>query len=152
MSGTFNDAIDKTKSIDGDDLRTLLISIVSLVILLYFITKIGSGIYTALREYFDDIRQLEGEEVMKRKDEYRYSGDLDDTRNYNHQIQERLRQIKKSNESEFQKLTDYKKKHDLDSTLYAQVNTKTVSGGHDNYEYVNAPTVIDFINSLFKPA
>jgi hypothetical protein len=150
---SYNSTISGIRStvIDGDNVKTLIISISSMVILTYFIIQIIRGIYNAVSGYLDQIRKIDGSEVAKIKDEYIYTDEIDNDKNYNNKIMESIGQIRKSNDSEFKKLTQYKKKHELDPTIYSQINTKTTSEKHDDYNYKNSPNVFDFINDVFRP-
>ena len=71
--------------------------------------------------------------------------------NNSNEILKTINSIKLSNSNEFKSLVNYKKKYNLDTTNYAEINNKVLSNKYDDYEYNNAPNLIHFILDIFKP-
>ena len=62
-----------------------------------------------------------------------------------------LRQLNRNNKLEMKELTKYKRDNNLDYNFYGVVNTNVLNKKNDEYEYRNPPSIIDFIQDIFRP-
>jgi hypothetical protein len=126
------------------------ISILIVIILVEFFNRITNNFITIFKNYTDDKRIIYGSNKITEKDNYNYYDDED----FNHkklQILKTIRQIKVNNDKNFEDITSYKKKYNLDSNIEAKIDRKVLSKDNDNYKYTNSPNIFDFILDIFKP-
>ena len=126
------------------------ISILIVIILVEFFNRITNNFITIFKNYTDDKRIIYGSNKITEKDNYNYYDDED----FNHkklQILKTIRQIKVNNDKNFEDITSYKKKYNLDSNIEAKMDRKVLSKDNDNYKYTNSPNIFDFILDIFKP-
>jgi len=126
------------------------ISILIVIILVEFFNRITNNFITIFKNYTDDKRIIYGSNKITEKDNYNYYDDEDF--NYKKlQILKTIRQIKVNNDKNFEDITIYKKKYNLDSNIEAKIDRKVLSKDNDNYKYTNSPNIFDFILDIFKP-
>lgn len=126
------------------------ISILIVIILVEFFNRITNNFITIFKNYTDDKRIIYGSNKITEKDNYNYYDDEDF--NYKKlQILKTIRQIKVNNDKNFEDITSYKKKYNLDSNIEAKIDRKVLSKDNDNYKYTNSPNIFDFILDIFKP-
>ena len=133
---------------EHDDGLDLLLSIVSVIILLFFLWKILINFLTMWKNYYD---ALYGVNYVLPEDNNKFIRDDVEYVNNSNEILKTINSIKLSNSNEFKSLVNYKKKYNLDTTNYAEINNKVLSNRYDDYEYNNAPNIIHFILDIFKP-
>tara|TARA_S200000501_G_scaffold321136_1_gene316413 strand:- start:273 stop:743 length:471 start_codon:yes stop_codon:yes gene_type:complete len=147
----FKEFLDGNKKDTKVLISNLGISILIIVVLLEFFSRITNNVSFIFKNYMDDRRIIYGEEEIRDIDNYKY--DEDEDFNYKKtQILKSIRHIKINNEKSFEDITKYKKKYDLDSELNSKIDRKVLNGNNDNYEYKNQPNFIDFILDVFKPS
>ena len=132
-------------------ISNLGISILIIIVLLEFFSRITNNVSFIFKNYMDDTRIIYGEEEIRDIDNYKY----DEEQDFNYkktQILKSIRHIKINNENNFEDITKYKKKYDLDSDIKSKIDRKVLNGDNDNYEYKNQPNFIDFILDVFKPS
>ena len=132
-------------------IKNLGISILIIIVLLEFFSRITNNVSFIFKNYMDDTRIIYGEEEIRDIDNYKY----DEEQDFNYkktQILKSIRHIKINNENNFEDITKYKKKYDLDSDIKSKNDRKVLNGDNDNYEYKNQPNFIDFILDVFKPS
>ena len=132
-------------------IKNLGISILIIIVLLEFFSRITNNVSFIFKNYMDDTRIIYGEEEIRDIDNYKY----DEEQDFNYkktQILKSIRHIKINNEKNFEDITKYKKKYDLDSDINSKIDRKVLNGDNDNYEYKNQPNFIDFILDVFKPS
>lgn len=132
-------------------ISNLGISILIIIVLLEFFSRITNNVSFIFKNYMDDTRIIYGEEEIRDIDNYKY----DEEQDFNYkktQILKSIRHIKINNEKNFEDITKYKKKYDLDSDIKSKIDRKVLNGDNDNYEYKNQPNFIDFILDVFKPS
>lgn len=132
-------------------IKNLGISILIIIVLLEFFSRITNNVSFIFKNYMDDTRIIYGEEEIRDIDNYKY----DEEQDFNYkktQILKSIRHIKINNENNFEDITKYKKKYDLDSDIKSKIDRKVLNGDNDNYEYKNQPNFIDFILDVFKPS
>lgn len=147
----FKEFLDGNKKDTKVLISNLGISILIIVVLLEFFSRITNNVSFIFKNYMDDKRIIYGEEEIRDIDNYKY--DEDEDFNYKKtQILKSIRHIKINNEKNFEDITKYKKKYDLDTELNSKIDRKVLNGDNDNYEYKNQPNFIDFILDVFKPS
>tara|TARA_E500000178_G_scaffold344597_1_gene393155 strand:+ start:208 stop:678 length:471 start_codon:yes stop_codon:yes gene_type:complete len=147
----FKEFLDGNKKDTKVLISNLGISILIIVVLLEFFSRITNNVSFIFKNYMDDRRIIYGEEEIRDIDNYKY--DEDEDFNYKKtQILKSIRHIKINKEKSFEDITKYKKKYDLDSELNSKIDRKVLNGNNDNYEYKNQPNFIDFILDVFKPS
>lgn len=147
----FKEFLDGNKKDTKVLISNLGISILIIVVLLEFFSRITNNVSFIFKNYMDDRRIIYGEEEIRDIDNYKY--DEDEDFNYKKtQILKSIRHIKINNEKNFEDITKYKKKYDLDSDINSKIDRKVLNGDNDNYEYKNQPNFIDFILDVFKPS
>jgi hypothetical protein len=147
----FKEFLDGNKKDTKVLISNLGISILIIVVLLEFFSRITNNVSFIFKNYMDDRRIIYGEEEIHDIDNYKY----DENEDFNYkktQILKSIRHIKINNEKNFEDITKYKKKYDLDSELNSKIDRKVLNGDNDNYEYKNQPNFIDFILDVFKPS
>ncbi len=126
------------------------ISILIVLILIEFFNRITNNFITIFKNYIDDGRIIYGSDMINQKDNYNYEDDEDF--NYKKlQILKSIRHIKVNNDKNFEDITNYKKKYNLDYDINASVDRKVLNKDNDNYKYNNSPNILDFILDIFKP-
>jgi len=126
------------------------ISILIVLILIEFFNRITNNFITIFKNYIDDGRIIYGSDMINQKDNYNYEDDEDF--NYKKlQILKSIRHIKVNNDKNFEDITNYKKKYNLDYDIKASVDRKVLNKDNDNYKYNNSPNILDFILDIFKP-
>ena len=126
------------------------ISILIVIMLVEFFNRITNNFILIFKNYTDDKRIIYGSNKITEKDNYNYYDDEDF--NYKKlQILKTIRQIKVNNDKNFEDITSYKKKYNLDSNIEAKIDRKVLSKDNDNYKYTNSPNIFDFILDIFKP-
>lgn len=147
----FKEFLDGNKKDTKVLISNLGISILIIAVLLEFFSRITNNVSFIFKNYMDDRRIIYGEEEIRDIDNYKY--DEDEDFNYKKtQILKSIRHIKINNEKNFEDITKYKKKYDLDTELNSKIDRKVLNGDNDNYEYKNQPNFIDFILDVFKPS
>lgn len=134
---------------DGDNVKNLILSLISLILLIFFGFKIFNNMAKLFFNYYGEIFKIH--EKNKSDDDNNYLRDEVEFKNKSNEILKNINSIKLQHKKEFSDLREYKKKYDLDNINYSEVNNKILSKKYDDYEYNNKPNIINFILDIFKP-
>jgi|TARA_B110000259_G_C14016975_1_gene401670 hypothetical protein len=134
---------------DGDNVKNLILSLISVIVLIFFGFKIFNNMAKLFFNYYGEIFKIH--EKNKSDDDNNYLRDEVEFKNKSNEILKNINSIKLQQKKEFSDLREYKKKYDLDNINYSEVNNKILSKKYDDYEYNNKPNIINFILDIFKP-
>lgn len=134
---------------EDDPLFNLILSLVSVIILIFFGFKILKNFVEMFHNYYKDVFQNYNN--LNKDDDNKYLRNEIEYNNTSNEILQSINNIKLNNKKDFSKLKEYKNKYDLDSINYSQINNKVLSKKYDNYEYNDKPNIIHFIIDVFKP-
>jgi|TARA_B110000211_G_C13968790_1_gene503985 hypothetical protein len=131
-------------------IQNLGISLVILFVLIEFLKRVTNNFVIILKNYTDENRLIYGSENISKTDNYNYTTN-NDFENKNTKILKSIRHIKINRDNNFDNLLKYKKKYNLDTEIYGNIDRKVLSKTNDNYEYKNSLNIIDFLLDVFKP-
>jgi hypothetical protein len=126
-------------------------------IFIYFIYKISNNIFNIFSKYFNKWNTIIQDQKKENSDNYVYEDDLETQGYFNKQeyninlnILNRLRELKENQRTDLQKLTKYKKDHNLDYKLYADIEPKILNSHKDEYDYKKTPSFFEYLSGLFS--
>jgi len=134
---------------DGDYIKNLILSLISLIVLLFFAYKIFNNLSKLLFNYYRSI--FKKYSIAANDDDNKYMRDDIEFKNKSNEILKNINSIKLQHKRELSGVKEYKTKYNLDNINYAEVNNKILSKKYDDYEYNNKPNFINFIVDIFKP-
>ena len=134
---------------DEDYIKNLILSLISLIVLLFFAFKIFNNLSKLLFNYYRSV--FKKYNISTSNDDNKYIKDDMEFKNKSNQILKNINSIKLQHKKQFTDLKEYKTKYNLDNINYSEVNNKILSKKYDDYEYNNQPNFINFIVDIFKP-
>lgn len=142
---------DKSLTMDGEQIKVLIITVSTICVLVYFIYYITKNILLALKEYYDQVRKTDGSQITRENDDNSYLQNIHDDRNFQHVMQDKIKNTNKVIDDLTASSRKYKNELNIDDRVYGKLNNKTFSRGiDDNYNYENKFSFIDFFNDLFR--
>ena len=134
---------------DEDYTKNLILSLISLVVLLFFSFKIFNNLSKLIFNYYKAV--FKKYNISASDDDNKYIRDDIEYKNKSNQILKNINSIKLQHKRELSGIKEYKTKYQLDKTNYSEINNKILSKKYDDYEYENRPNLINFIVDIFKP-
>ena len=157
-----NTSTSKLTDITLTHKQTFYISIITFLILCYFLIGYIKNLLIIFKDYYHKDLILNKVNETQKNDNNYYEMDniyYDSNRN---EILKSIKNMKNNHTDEFAKLKRFKentnqeysdngKSNRLDTNLYSEVNSKVLANKHDNYKYNNPPSIIQFIFDIFQP-
>ena len=134
---------------DEDNIKNLILSLISLIVLLFFAFKIFNNLSKLLFNYYKAL--FKKYNISTSNDDNKYLRDDMEFKNKSNEILKNINSIKLQHKRELNGIKEYKTKYNLDNINYSEVNNKILSKKYDDYEYNNRPNFINFIVDIFKP-